>query len=165
MNDLTKKIKEMSSTNKVKILLIFISVLVAVLFIFQAGMFFGFRKASFSFRTGERYFKEMRNRGDDPMMGIRRDDFSNAHGAIGQIVAINLPTITVEDRDGFDRAISISTSTAIRSMRGDIKQEDLKLNDFIVVFGNPSDNQTVEARLIRIMPAPQDILQTNTSVK
>lgn len=150
-------IKEILKDSKIKKVVCILGYVLAVLVIFQAGMFVGFKKAGFSFRTGEQYFRQMNGRPDDKFMGMNRGDFSNLHGAAGKIVSINLPLIVVTDRDNVERTITVSTSTDIRKFRDSIKAEDLKVNDFITVIGDPNDNAQIDAKLIRVMPNPLDM--------
>jgi len=150
-------IKEVFKESKVKKIICILGYVVVALIIFQIGMFVGFKKAGFSYRTGEQYFRQMNGRPDDQFMGINRGDFGNSHGAIGKILNIKLPLIMVSDRDGIEKTIIISTSTDIKKFKDSIKAEDLKVNDFITVIGNPNDNAEVEARLIRIMPDPANM--------
>ncbi len=154
--------KNMSNSKRFKVAVFIIAEILILLVIFQAGIFLGYRKASFYNRIGERYFSEINGRG--MMMGIRNDSFSNTHGAIGQIIQIKLPIITVLDRDGLEKAVTISSSTAIKNMNVDIKKEDLKINDYVVIFGSDlDDNSIVDARLIRILPSPLNKSMMNSS--
>jgi len=153
-NNFSEKIKKIVKSENFKISVYVLAGILVLLFVFQAGMFVGFKKASFSFGMGENYFREMNGRQNDPMMGLQRGDFGNAHGAIGQIVGLNLPNIVVEDRDGANKTVNISSSTSLKGVKGNIKAEDLKLNDHIVVFGSSNNDSVVDARLIRMMPPP-----------
>lgn len=153
----TKKIKEYLSSIKTNKLLLIIGVVLLVIVSFQAGMFVGFKKASFSFKIGEKYFKEMNGRRDDPMMGMMRGDFSAIHGAIGKIIKISSDSIVVLDKDQKEKIITVSISTLIKKFNESIKISDLKINDFITVIGSPDDNTSVGAKLIRVMPDPKDI--------
>ena len=152
-----EQIKNVLKDSKVKKASYILSCIIAVLVIFQAGMFVGFKKAGFSYRTGEQYFRQMNGRPNDKFMGMNRGDFGNSHGATGKILSINLPIVVVTDRDGVEKTITISTSTDIKKFKDSVKAEDLKINDFITVIGNPNDKTEVEAKLIRIMPDPANI--------
>ncbi len=152
-----EQIKNVLKDSKVKKAIYILSCIIAVLVIFQAGMFVGFKKAGFSYRTGEQYFRQMNGRPNDKFMGMNRGDFGNSHGATGKILSINLPIVVVTDRDGVEKTITISTSTDIKKFKDSVKAEDLKINDFITVIGNPNDKTEVEAKLIRIMPDPANI--------
>ena len=150
-------IKEALKKSKIKKLIFILACIFVALLIFQAGIFVGFKKASFSFRTGEQYFRQMNGRQGDQFMGMNRGDFSNSHGAIGKIISINLPNIVVADKDGNEKTLILSTTTDIRKFRETVGLEDLKVNDFITVIGEPNDKAEVEAKLIRIMPDPANM--------
>ena len=153
------EIKDIIKSNTFKKAIYIIGGLFILLFVFQAGMFVGFQKASFSNGIGEMYFRQMRGGGNN-MMGIQRDNFANAHGAIGNIVSINGLNIVVEDRDGVDKTVKISSSTAVKGLNGENTINDLKTGDFIVVFGSPSDKDlVVDARLVRVLPPPPESLE------
>jgi len=162
-------VKEVLKKSKVKWIIAVFGSIVIALVIFQAGMFVGFTKAGFSFRTGEQYFRQMNGRMDDQFMGMNRGDFENSHGATGKIISIKLPSIIVADKDGVEKTIIISTSTDIKKFKDSIKAGDLKINDFIVVVGDSDDNAQVEAHLIRIMPDPANMpygpMATGTQIK
>lgn len=162
-------VKEILKDSKIKHVICILGYILVALVIFQAGMFVGFKKAGFSFRAGEQYFRQMNGRPDDQFMGIQREDFGNSHGAAGKILTINLPLVIVSDRDGTEKTIIISTSTDIKKFRNSIKAEDLKVNDFVTVLGDPNDRAQVEAKLIRIMPDPANMpfggpIGTGTSI-
>lgn len=164
-----ENVKEIMNKSKVKWVICTLGCIFVALLIFQAGMFFGFKKAGFSFRMGEQYFRQMNGEQNNQFMGMNRDDFGNSHGATGKIISIKLPTIVVSEKDGAEKTISISTSTDIRKFRDSIQAGDLKVYDFVVVVGNPNDKAEVEAKLIRIMPDPGNMpygpMGTGTSIK
>jgi len=133
-------------------------VLVALL-VFQAGVFVGYRKASFSYGWGERYFRGFGERerftmprGVGGMMRGGFPAFSDAHGVVGRIVSIELPTFVVSGKDGVEKVVRIATTTAIHSMRDLATSTDLKADDTVVVFGTPNADSEIEAKLIRVMP-------------
>jgi len=146
------KIKNYLNSIKIGKLTLIIGIILLMIVSFQFGIFIGFGKASFNFRNGERYFLEMNGRRDDPMMGLRRDDFQNTYGTIGKIIKISPDIIIVLDKDQKEKTISISTSTIIKKFREDIKPINLKIDDFITVIGSPEDNGFIGAKLIRVMP-------------
>ena len=153
-----EQIKKALGESKVKRIICILGYALIVLIVFQAGMFVGFKKAEFSYRTGEQYFRQMSGRLSNQFMGMNRSDFGNSHGAAGKIITINLPIMIVSDKDGIEKTIIISTSTDIRKFKDSISAEDLKVNDFVTVLGNPTDKAELEAKLIRIMPEPENII-------
>ena len=112
--------KEIIKSNKFKIAIYIIAGILVLLLVFQAGMLAGFQKASYSNRIGEMYFQKMNGSIDDgPMADFNRGNLPNAHGAIGQIISIDGQNIVVEDRDGTDKTIKISSSTIIKGFDGE----------------------------------------------
>ncbi len=152
-------IKEKLQSKTFRNVLIGIGILIIALIIFQMGMFVGFKKASFSYGWGDNYRKTF---GDRPrgefggMITMRgfppQDEFSNAHGAIGKIIKIELPTIVVIGTDNVEKVVLIKEDTLIRQFRDEIKATNLKINDEIVVIGSPNTSSQIEAKLIRLMP-------------
>ncbi|HEY1041199.1 MAG TPA: hypothetical protein VGE63_00535 [Candidatus Paceibacterota bacterium] len=125
--------------------------------IFRMGAAYGFRKASFGQSWHNNYIQ---NFGPRPgprggKMVIIRNEFPNTHGTMGRVLAVDLPNITVEDRDNTEKVITISNTTSIKNMRDDGKPEDIKVDSVIVVIGEPSEDGTIAAKLIRILPRPE----------
>lgn len=127
---------------------------VIALLIFQAGIFVGYRKAAFSYRWGERYYHTFGR----PPRGFHgmfpRDDFSGTHGAAGKILAITLPALVIEGKDTIEKIVVLKDTTAIRRFRETLAPRDLKPGDFVVVIGSPNEMAQIEAKLVRVMPAP-----------
>jgi len=136
-----------------------LGIFIVASFIFRAGVFVGFNRASFGHDWNDKYTENFgpAQRGKF-MMGDNFDnsrDMPNAHGAIGKIIKIELPTIIVmDDKDQVEKVILINDKTDIREMREKINKEDFKVDDFIVVIGSPNQQGQIEAKLIRILPAP-----------
>jgi hypothetical protein len=131
-----------------------IGVLVFVLAVFKAGMFVGYKRASF-FDGAERGYRAVFDeRRGDQLFGMMQNDFSNTHGTIGKIVKINLPTIVIADQDNVEKVVLIKDDTLIRQFRDEIKAAGLKVDDFVVVMGTPNDKSQIEAKFVRVMPEP-----------
>ncbi|MEI7709710.1 MAG: hypothetical protein WCI76_03270 [bacterium] len=156
-----KKIFDSKTT--IKILYALVGIVIAML-IFHAGVIVGFNKASYGHAWGQHYSenfgignmrdndtsaKNMMN--EVGMMNL----FPNAHGAIGKIIKIQLPNIIVEDDDNTERVVYVDTSTKIEKGRVAIATKDLNLADFVVVIGAPNEKGVIEAKLIRVIPAPE----------
>ncbi|MFA5831018.1 MAG: hypothetical protein WC878_04285 [Candidatus Paceibacterota bacterium] len=151
--------KNFLQSSKAKHILAGIGIAVIALLIFQAGMFVGYKKAAFSFRSGDNFYRTFGERGrgfPEPIqrMGLDMMDPTNAHGTIGKIASIVLPKIMIADRDGVEKTVIVGAKTDIRRFRDSIKPEELKVGDFITVIGEPNDEGQIEARLIRVMPTP-----------
>lgn len=126
---------------------------IVALLIFRAGVFVGYRRAAFSYRFGENYYRTFDDgrRGQAP--AFLRGDLPGGHGAIGKVVRVTLPTFVVAGRDNIEKIVLIKEDTIVRRFRETIKATDLKVGDSVVVLGEPNDEAQVEAKLIRILPA------------
>jgi hypothetical protein len=149
--------KNFLQSSKAKHILAGIGIAVIALLVFQAGIFVGYKKAAFSFRSGDNFYRTFGERGrgfPEPVrrMGMDMMDPTNAHGTVGKIASIALPKIIIADRDGVEKTIIVDAKTDMRRFRDSIKQEELKVGDFITVIGEPNNEGQITARLIRIMP-------------
>lgn len=133
-----------------------IGIVLAALLIFRAGISVGYRKANFSYRWGENYHRNFGGPRGGFMRGMRGDDFANPHGAFGKIIKLELPQITIQDRDA-EKIVIVDDNTVIRRFRDTVEPKDLRLDDFVVVVGSPNGQGQVEAKLIRLMPPPPDL--------
>ncbi|MCX6751407.1 MAG: hypothetical protein NT161_01415 [Candidatus Nomurabacteria bacterium] len=146
-----KKVFESKISTRI---LIIIGVVIVAMLIFSAGIFVGFRKASFGRDWGENYERNFGMRSGGMMFG--RNNFPNAHGAIGKIIKIELPTMIVQDtKDNTEKIILTKDDTRIQKMMSEITLNDLVINDYIVVIGSPNNQGQIEAKLIRVMPSPE----------
>lgn len=138
---------------------------IIVLAIFQAGMFVGERKAAFSYRFGDNYYRNFgEHHSRRGAFGVSdREGFAEAHGAMGKILSITPPTLMIEGRDNVEKVILLNDKTTIRHFRDEATLADLKVDDFIVVIGSPNDASEIEAKLIRILPPPPEFTTSAAS--
>jgi len=136
-----------------------VGILIVVILIFSAGVSVGFHKASFGKAWGENYERNFGMKPNQQMIG--QDNFPNAHGSIGKIIKIELPTIVVQDKDNIEKLILIKDNTQVQKMRNTLTVNDLKVDDFIVVIGNPNEQGQIEAKLIRMVPSPELMPNSN----
>ncbi len=122
-----------------KIIAIAVGAVILLLLVFKAGVFVGYKKASFSYRWGENYH---RNFGKD---------FINAHGTAGSIIQIDGNTIIVKGNDNVEKTILVSENTVIKKGRETLKVSDLKTDDRVVIIGSPNEQGQIEAKLIRLI--------------
>ncbi|MFZ2205019.1 MAG: hypothetical protein WAV23_00295 [Minisyncoccia bacterium] len=164
MKEIKEKIKKVFESKMVLKILLILGILVVAAFIFQAGFFVGFRKASFGRDWGENYgrnFGMMNGRGGfGGMMG----NFPNAHGAIGKIIKIELPILIVQDKDNIEKIVIVTNDTKIINIRNEDNIQDLKIDENIVVIGTPNSQGQIEAKLIRIMPFPAIVPLNNINI-
>lgn len=133
---------------------IFAILLIFLLLIFKLGMLVGFRKAGFSYKWGENYHRNFAG----PRGGFFGDsfgkDFIEAYGTFGQIIKIDGSTLIVKGRENVEKIVLVKENTTIKHLRETIKLSDLKVDDYIVVIGEPNDKGQIEAKFIRVMPPP-----------
>jgi hypothetical protein len=141
-----------------------IGILFAVLVIFNAGVFVGYKKASFSYGFGDNYYRAF---GRDRNKPLQRppffENFPISHGATGEILKINIPYLIMESPEGIEKIIKMSNGTKIRYMREEIKQSDIKTGDFAVVIGNPNEKSEIEASFIRLLPPPPEFIKATST--
>ena len=122
------------------------------LLVFKAGMIVGYKKAGFSYRWGENYHRNFAG----PRQGFASNffdkDFIESHGTFGQIIKIDGSLLVVKGRDNAEKIIVVTNNTFIRSSRDVALLSDLKVDDYIVIIGQPNNQGQIEAKFIRIMP-------------
>lgn len=131
-----------------------LSALLVVVAVFSFGEFVGFKKAAFTFRQGEQYFRSF----DGPQRGfgdeVRGRGFIGAHGTIGTVLSVSSSSIAMRERGGRETSISTSSSTAIMRFRDKVDISTITPGTEIVVIGSPGNESVIIARLIRILPTP-----------
>lgn len=160
------KLKKVFVSDKFRTAMWTVGILALIFFIFQAGMIAGYRKASFGHDWGENYANNFGSPHKSIRMGGEKfGDFGNlpnAHGAIGKIIKVDLPTIVVFDgKDQTEKIILINDKTEIRKMRDIVFADSFKVDDHVVVIGNPNSSGQIEAKLIRFIPAPPEFNKNN----
>lgn len=166
-NKIKNVVKNLSDVKTLKVVAYALGVLILIFLIFQAGLSVGLAKAHYNCNWGENYYKnfgprpiEERDRLPGMMMNMG-ERFPNANGANGKIIKLELPTLIVQDRDNTEKVVLIKDDTKIVRQRDEIIGKDLKVDDFVVVIGNPNDKGQIEAKLIRLMPLPPERVNNN----
>jgi hypothetical protein len=87
-------------------------------------------------------------------MGMDRE-LPNANGSFGKIIKIDLETkvLTIKGASSVEKNILVSDKTIIVLQKENIKLSDLKVDENIVVMGEPNASGQIEALLIRVMPS------------
>lgn len=132
--------------------------LIILVFVFGMGVFVGMKRANFSFKWADQYHRNFggpQNGFFGDFMGMDRE-FSNANGSFGQIIKIDPAgqTLTIKDVSNVEKNILLNNKTTIVFQRKNMKLSDLKLNDNVVVIGEPNSSGQIIAELIRVMPQP-----------
>ena len=144
------KFKEFTQSKHFTHIIMIIGGVLIALVVFQAGVFVGFRSASFSIRWhGSRNDDVSGPNSIFAPFGRDKDDM-NPHGAIGEIISIKLPSIMVKGPSGDEEVITIASSTSIRLNRDNLSPTNLKIGQHIVTIGSPDDNGQINATFIRV---------------
>ncbi len=162
MKEIYKDLKKVFESNASNKIVRAVAIIIVAMLIFCAGVTVGFHKASFGRDWGNHYnenFGMGRPKGGFPgmdKMGMM-NGFPNAHGAIGEIIKLELPNIIVVDKDGLEKIIFTDANTKIQKGKTNIMPSDLAIDDFIVVIGAPNTQGLIEAKLIRVLPNPESL--------
>ena len=165
--------KKIMDSDYLKPIIIGLLVLVSVFLVFGAGVWVGERKAGFSYRWAEGYHRNFAG----PREGFLGDwksfpqgEFIEAYGAFGQIIKINSSTSTnqslvMKGKGDVETIVLIKEDTIIRNLRETVKIDSLKVDDYIVVVGEPNDAGQTEAKFIRIVPPPPKETSLNAPLR
>lgn len=163
-----QELQESKNFQKIKIISIILGSVLIALIVFVAGVNVGFHKAKFSYKFGENYERNFMNQGmmmnpgmpSGPMGEMMRPGefpnkiegrgFRNPHGISGTIISISGNSLVIKNKNNEESTISISEKTTIKSGQDDIKIENLKTENEIVVIGEPGDSGVINAYLIRV---------------
>jgi len=134
-----------------KITIICVVIFIVLFFTFSLGVFVGIKKADFSFRWAEQYHKNFAG----PEMGFFQrfegKEFMESNGVFGKIIQVNENSIIVMGQNEVEKVILITDKTAIKKQNSDIKIIDIKVDDEVVIIGEPNDEGQIDAKLIRVM--------------
>ncbi|MCX6760865.1 MAG: hypothetical protein NTZ84_02070 [Candidatus Nealsonbacteria bacterium] len=135
---------------------------VIIFLIFGAGIWVGEKRAGFSFRWAEQYHRNFAGPQEGFLgdwKGFPQGEFIEAYGAFGQIIKINASTspdqtLVVKGKDDVEKIVLIKEDTIIKNLRETVKMNNLKVDDYIIVIGEPNEAGQTEAKFIRIVPPP-----------
>jgi len=148
--DLTKLVE----SRKFIVVIAVIAVLIIALVSFGIGIFVGYHKARFSYQWSENYDQNF----GGPKHGIigmfGGNNFMDAHGISGSIMKIDGSTIVIKGRNNDERTVLINDKTVIRRGNENLKVSDLRVNDNVVIIGNPDNSGQIQVELMRILPTP-----------
>lgn len=163
-------------SKRIKIAAVVVGSFLVILVIFSAGVGMGLRKARFSNDFGKNYernFMGSRFDQDRGMMGERGGilggmmrefsgrDFRNANGLAGTIISITDNSLIIKDRDNKENTVAVTDKTSIMQGRDNLQISDLKVNDQVVIVGNPGDNGVINADLIRVFSSQDNPADSN----
>ncbi|MGD0977023.1 MAG: hypothetical protein ABR875_01860 [Minisyncoccia bacterium] len=143
----------------------------ALLSVFAAGVYIGYRKAQFSYSWAENYDRNFGGPqrgvlgvfgGGGPMasgsQGLFRDPgMMGGHGIFGTIISLDDDSATVKGADNKEKVVLVSDDTSIEKQNNSIKITDLKIDDQVVIIGSPDNQGRITAKFIRVLPGQPPI--------
>ncbi len=146
-------LKNIHQSKTVRGIIIGLGLAIVLLGVFRLGQVSGGQKVRFSDRLGENFNRNFR----DPRDNFFRNwsggpGMPGGHGAVGEIVSLNLPLVTIAGLDNLEKVVVIEDRTLIRQFQNQITPTDLQIGEHVVVLGAPNAEGQIEARLIRVMP-------------
>ncbi|HEY0908228.1 MAG TPA: hypothetical protein VGE35_02655 [Candidatus Paceibacterota bacterium] len=143
-------------TQKSRTITIVVLSFIAALVILKIGMFIGYHKALFAYRSDERHFIMMKG-GEGMGAGMRipsprivREEFPTGYGATGRVMSVSLPSFIIASPDNTERTITVNGDTMIRRFKSTVPATDIKTDDFTVILGEPDESGTIRAKFIRL---------------
>ncbi|MFH1192821.1 MAG: hypothetical protein V1656_00680 [Candidatus Jorgensenbacteria bacterium] len=153
-----EKIKQFVQSKAFKWVMGGIGAVIALLIVFKAGELVGFRKAGFSYRWGENYYRGMTGPHEGKMpRGFESRDFMMGHGTFGSVISVSSSSLVIKGGDGAERVVLFTPKTEIRRFRDTIAPSGLAAGENVTVVGAPNDAGQIEAKLIRVMPPLPDV--------
>ncbi len=139
-----------------------VAIFFLILFIFKVGMVVGAKKADFSCRWSDNYHRNFGGPKAGFLKGFGDKDFIEANGTVGQVIKIApstssgqvSSTLVIKGRGEIEKIVLINSNTTIKSLEKTIQASDLKVDDTVVIIGEPNNAGQIEAKLIRVMPKP-----------
>jgi hypothetical protein len=148
-------IKHLAESKKVRGILIGIAGTLVVLGVFGAGIAVGSHKARFSENLGAGFERNFVGGKEDFFMGFSdRSPMPGGHGAVGTVVGVAYPKVVVAGPDNIEKTVVLRGDTLVRKFREEGTTTDVVAGTFVVVLGNPDSQGQIEAKLVRIVPAP-----------
>jgi len=135
-------------------IIVALGILFVILVIFGAGVIVGYEKGEFSERWDKNYPEIMSGQRAPMYTNMIRDNSTPvAHGAFGQVIANNFPSIVLKGPQEIEKVVIISSTTIIRYMHQNASSSDIKEGVWVTALGIPDEKGQINASFIRIMSA------------
>jgi hypothetical protein len=125
--------------------------LALLLGVFSVGAAVGYHRARLSYKWSENYQKNFAGPRSGFFTDFKGGDFVENYATFGRVIKVALPDIVIQGRDNFEKVIIVGNDTSIAMMRQTIQPADIKVNDAIIVIGEPNNQGEIEAKFIRVM--------------
>lgn len=131
-----------------------IAVILVLLVVFKTGIMVGLKKADFSCKWSDNYYKNFGGPKGGFMKMTNDRNFMAPHGVSGKIIKIEDPVIIIKGPDNSEKSVLTDENTSIARFKDAVKIGDLKIDEYIVVIGEPNNAGQIKAKFIRVMPGP-----------
>ena len=74
----------------------------------------------------------------------------SGNGVFGHVASLSETSLVITDRGGLEQTVLVTSSTAIRINERNANLTDIHQNDEVSVFGMPTSQGQIDARLIRL---------------
>ncbi len=135
-------------------LLIGIGIFILILTTLKIGIVVGLNKANFARGWSENYHRNFGGPRGGFFQPFDDRELIDGHGVFGKIIKIDGSALIIKGKDNVEKVVVTDDGTSINRLRESIKVSDLKVDDYIVVIGEPDSSGQINAKLIRFMPAP-----------
>jgi hypothetical protein len=145
-------------SKKIRTALWVLGSLIVLLVIFGLGISVGYDRANFGSHFEQNYYHDFYG---GPATGSAQYAMGPApmaeHGIAGAVIDVTSSTISVEDSNNNEHSITVSSGTVIREDNATIGTGDIKIDDQVVVIGEPNAQGQVDARFIRVFTSSSSI--------
>lgn len=153
----TNKILDFIKSKKVVVFIAILFGIALLLGTFSIGVAVGYRKAKFSYAWGENYDRNFGgpSRGILGIPGMPMmygQNFFGAHGVFGVVIKIDGTSLVIQGNDNIEKVVVVDRQTVINRSRQTLAVQDLRVNDRIIIIGEPDEQGRVIAKLIRVFP-------------
>jgi hypothetical protein len=129
--------------------------LIVLVVVFGLGIAVGYDRAGFASGFDRDYDQVFFGAPPGGAVGLVAPPMPVAiHGVVGTVIDLGTSTISVENQQGNEQSVAVSSSTAIRNGNGNSVLGDVAVGDQVAVIGEPNAEGQVEARFIRILRTP-----------
>ncbi|MFA5747205.1 MAG: hypothetical protein WC926_03985 [Candidatus Paceibacterota bacterium] len=139
-----------------KIFFLVIIGLMILLSVFKLGIVVGEKKADFTRQWSDNYHMNFAGPKEGFFKNLGDKDLIEASGTFGQIIKMDGSTIVVKGQNDVEKTVIAGEGIQIKRFNEDVGITDLKVDDRVVIIGEPNESGQIEAKFIRIMPPPPE---------
>jgi uncharacterized membrane protein len=129
--------------------------LIVLVVVFGLGIAVGYDRAGFATGFDQNYYRNFYGTAPGGAIGLVAPPMPVAiHGVVGKVIDLGTSTISVENQQGNEQSVAVSSNTDIRNGSGNIAIGNIAVGDQVAVIGEPNGEGQIDARFIRILRTP-----------